>query len=170
MSDTPKKPAKKKAQKFMPESRLRDIFGANPDAYFSSARVAAADRAMRSALEGLESSVLKRLEHAVEVGRMQLPKMVPGTLAPRQIDTLQEQAFVIKSHAGMYGYSLANDFAHHLYYYCRGLEEKPLPANVVKVLEAYLNALALIFREKLRGTRSPIAQELLKELDRLAGA
>lgn len=168
MSDTPKKPAKKKAEKFMPESRLKDIFGTNPEAYFSSARVAAADRAMRTALEGLEDSVMKRLEQAVEIARMQMPKMVEGTVPDRALDTLQEQAFVIKSHAGMYGYSLANDFAHHLYYYCRRLEAKPLPANVRKVLEGYLNALALIFREKLRSTKSNIAQELLKELERLS--
>lgn len=159
---------KEKAKVFMPEYRFKELFGENPEQYFASGKILAAERALQTALEGMSGDALNRLQQAVETARAQLPKMTPGARPEKALDLLLEQAFYIICHAGLHGYGLASDFAHHLYYYARKLEAGVLPSKAPAILEAHINAIHLIFREKIKGEKSPIAQQLLKELDRLA--
>lgn len=156
----------KPPKKFMPHTRMREIFGDRPDEYFSASRMDAADRVMDATLDKMEHKALEKLQSYI--GQMQqLVQHVSGARPEKELDAMAEYAFAIKCHAGMYDYPLASQFANQLFYYSRKLEKADLPSNARTILEAYVAALNLIFKDKVQDMQSPAAVALLKELDRL---
>lgn len=156
----------KPPKKFMPHTRMREIFGDRPDEFFSTQRMDAADRIMDAALGNMEERAIPKLQQAVAEMQL-LVQLLSGPRPEKELDALAEHAFNVKCHAGMYEYQLATRFADQLFYYVRKLEKADLPSNARVILEAYVAALGLIFRNKVQDMTSPAAVALLQELDRL---
>jgi chemotaxis protein histidine kinase CheA len=155
------------AEKITPTYDFEQFFGKNPEEHFSAARVASAERVLARAVEEAETDALKNMHEMIETMIGQVAKITVGTIESDVIDNIYAQAFTIKCNAGMYGFPLATAFANQLFYYCKNISGKPMANSAQASISAHLSALRLIFKNNIRSISDPIAQELLKELERI---
>lgn len=162
--DEKHKPA---AEKIMPQYKFEEFFGHEPEKYFNAQRIAAAEKTFTSALRDLEAEALLQMQQAVDAMAAHSRQIFVDQNSDGAIEQLYTQAFLIKCHAGMYGFPLATAFANQLFYYAHGIAGVPCTANSIKSINAHIEALRVIFRKNIRSMTDPVGMELLKELERL---
>ncbi len=154
-------------EKVTPEYDFDQFFGKNPEAHFTAARIANAERVYTRCIEETETDALKNMVEMIEKMIGQIGNAKVGEIAETTIDNIYAQAFSIKCNAGMYGFPLATAFANQLFYYCKNIAGKPMTNSAQTSISAHLSALRVIFKNNIRNISDPIAQELLKELGHL---
>lgn len=154
-------------EKITPTYDFEQFFGKNPEDHFSAARIASAERVLARAVEEAETDALKNMTEMIETMIGQIAKTTVGKIENEIVDNIYAQAFSIKCNAGMYGFPLATAFANQLFYYCKNISSKPMTNSAQASINAHLSALKVIFKNNIRNISDPIAQELLKELERM---
>ncbi len=153
-------------RKVTPTYDFDQYFGKHPEEYFTAGRIATAERVYKQCIEENQDNAIGSMVGMIESMITELADTSIGQTMDDVIDHIYAQAFSIKCNAGMYGYPLATAFANQLFYYCREIAGKPLSQNMQACMRAHLEALRIIFKNKIRSMTDPTALELLKELEK----
>ena len=78
---------------------------------------------------------------------------------------IKHTALSIKSSASIFGYDLAEKFSTSLYLFIPNI--KKIDDRVYLLLESYTKCLEIIAENKIMGVQNQVAQELLKEFDKI---
>jgi hypothetical protein len=125
---------------------------------FTPAKIEAASRAIEASKAEFIVETRERLARAVELFNA-------GDMGNAEFREMMECAFYIKSHAGMSGYLLATVVANLLFTYME--KHAVVTADVVKVLEAHMQALQGIFTNNIRADGGQLGVELVESLTAL---
>ena len=82
------------------------------------------------------------------------------------LEDIQHTALSIKSSASIFGYDLAHRFATSLYLMIPNI--KKFDSKIYLLIESYTKCLEIISSQKVTGVENEIAQELLREFDKIS--
>jgi hypothetical protein len=147
-----------------PDYALKKAIGEKVDLkkLFSEDKIALAQKKIDEEQEKFLEWVLEDVQ-ALEHSYRELSKDIAH--AQPHLAQLRRAAFAIKGQAGIFSYDLASQVARSLYMFCdtfKYREEQRI------VLRKHIDALAIIFRDRIAGSGGEIGQELLREIERLS--